>query len=272
MKMRNVLITVFSVLFAVALAGQSGVEQRVLLPVPVDGRAGAYESLWEGELWAHNQGPTTAFIQTAWSLCGITCPPGRFVLEPGESVSMPLDRASMIVITPTPFVGATRVMWNARIFDVSRLSTDHGTEIPLVPESSFTAGPITLLNVPVAPGFRQTLRLYDATARQMQVRVAAWSQAASGLPAAGTLLAERTVTLVVHKELEGFPDTPFDVAYYEIGLFDLFPELATVDRARLEATPLHPESRMWAFVSVTHNETQRVTLITPQPSGLRFGG
>jgi hypothetical protein len=32
---------------------------------------------------------------------------------------------------------------------------------------------------------------------------------------------------------------------------------------RIEVEPLTPGSRFWAFVSITNNDTQRVTLVTP---------
>jgi hypothetical protein len=34
---------------------------------------------------------------------------------------------------------------------------------------------------------------------------------------------------------------------------------------RIEVEPLTPGSLFWTFVSATNNDTQRVTLITPQP-------
>jgi hypothetical protein len=35
-------------------------------------------------------------------------------------------------------------------------------------------------------------------------------------------------------------------------------------RARIEIEPTLPDMRVWAFVSITNNETQHVTLVTPQ--------
>jgi hypothetical protein len=54
----------------------------------------------------------------------------------------------------------------------------------------------------------------------------------------------------------------------EIGILRVSQLVLGVDggRVRLEITG-DAALRLWGFVSVTHNETQRVTLIAPQPSG-----
>jgi hypothetical protein len=43
-----------------------------------------------------------------------------------------------------------------------------------------------------------------------------------------------------------------------------FPEIAQLDRARLEIAEPGTPFRFWAFVSITNNTTQHVTLVTPQ--------
>jgi len=42
-----------------------------------------------------------------------------------------------------------------------------------------------------------------------------------------------------------------------------FPQLAAVDRVRIEIQSITPGIRFWAIVSVTNNTTQQVTTITP---------
>jgi hypothetical protein len=39
--------------------------------------------------------------------------------------------------------------------------------------------------------------------------------------------------------------------------------LGDVERLRLEVEPVTPGLRLWAFVTVIHNETQHATVITP---------
>jgi hypothetical protein len=45
---------------------------------------------------------------------------------------------------------------------------------------------------------------------------------------------------------------------------ELFPGLSGAGNVRLEITLDSPDQRLWAFVSVTNNVTQRVTIVTPQ--------
>src|SRR5260370_32300719 len=47
------------------------------------------------------------------------------------------------------------------------------------------------------------------------------------------------------------------------GVTSTLPELQGVDRVRIEITPATDGLRLWAFVSVTNNETQHVTVIAP---------
>jgi hypothetical protein len=54
------------------------------------------------------------------------------------------------------------------------------------------------------------------------------------------------------------------VGYASIGQFtDAFPQLNGLDKVRVEVTPLTEGLRFWTFVSITNNETQHVTTITP---------
>jgi hypothetical protein len=248
---------VVAVLLVFASISLRADEQRVLVPVSLGQSEGAHHSLWRGQLWAHNRGTTTAFIQTHWSLCRITCPPGQFVIPPGASTSIPIHSPSLLYITPTPYVGTTHVSFNARVWDESRQSTDWGVELPLVHENDFSSEGIHLLNVPVTAEFRLTLRIYEPEGRtSTQALVRAYDLTSNAL------LGERTVNLV--SDLE-FGWSAYDVGYYENDLLQLFPELSAHQRTRLEITSEDPAKKLWAFVSITHNETQRVTLVTPQP-------
>ena len=75
------------------------------------------------------------------------------------------------------------------------------------------------------------------------------------------LLAERTVTPMIEQR----PQSPlFDLGYAEIANLALLPELSAADRIRIEVTPLVTGLRFWSYVSVTNNETQHVTTISPE--------
>jgi hypothetical protein len=50
----------------------------------------------------------------------------------------------------------------------------------------------------------------------------------------------------------------FHPGYAQFGDFNLEPY-----SVRVEIQPHASSSRIWAFVSITHNETQRITIVTP---------
>jgi hypothetical protein len=48
-------------------------------------------------------------------------------------------------------------------------------------------------------------------------------------------------------------------------LSDLLPgTIATDERVRIVVEPLEPDTPYWAFVSITNNETQHITISTPK--------
>jgi hypothetical protein len=148
-----------------------------------------------------------------------------------------------------------------RIQDLSRQSQTWGTAIPVVRESEFRTAKIALVDVPVPAGFRQMLRIYDPDGRsnaKVTVRIFGTSspEAYPGQP--DRLLGEAVITLqpptTEHPEFSG---------YYETGDLSRIAPLAGYDRVLIEIEPLTSGLRFWSFVSVTDNDTQHVTTITP---------
>ncbi|HYR28357.1 MAG TPA: hypothetical protein VEU30_07825, partial [Thermoanaerobaculia bacterium] len=139
-----------------------------------------------------------------------------------------------------------------RIADTSRLALTAGTQIPVVRDSELLTGTARLLAIPADPRFRLTFRLYelDLTASEFAVRV--YEQGT------GTLLDERVLTLAAPHP-ERIPR--FEPAYAEIPDFG---SLAASGRLQVEIEPLTEGAKFWAFVSITNNETQQITLVTPE--------
>jgi hypothetical protein len=138
---------------------------------------------------------------------------------------------------------------------VSRDAENLGTEIPVVGlEQTFAGGAdITLVNVPTEAGSRQKIRIYDFDGeygRSVTVRVYADDGA--------TLLASREIAL---SEGEVNSDYPAHPGQGEIDL-NFISELAGAERVTVVIeTP--EEGRFWAFATVTNNETQLITTVTP---------
>ena len=135
-----------------------------------------------------------------------------------------------------------------------------------------------LLDVTVDPRFRSTLRIYrfdTFTDFPPAVRVRIYDLCGLSPIDRNCSSAPFAETTLVLRKTENDPNHP-DFAM--IGnLVDAFPQLTNVQpidlpplnyfrpaAVRIEIEPLTADLRFWAFVSVTNNETQHVTVITPQ--------
>ena len=128
-----------------------------------------------------------------------------------------------------------------------RDATQRGTEMPVVREGD-TRRRIRLQKVPFDPRYRLQLRLYGIDGVGMTVSIFQ-----------GTTW--RTVTL--RGPCSQTPCNSNQPSYASVDLEQLFPGLTgkqTIELQHLTHQPL----RLWAFVTVTNNETQHVTVISPQ--------
>jgi hypothetical protein len=140
---------------------------------------------------------------------------------------------------------------NLRVYDASRNALNFGTEIPVVREAGFARGSVRLLGVPRDPRFRNTLRIYALEPLTVQI---------SGSLSTGPLFTE-TVTLRPGADI-------FDPAYAEFANIPMIergiPLDVTVSAVVPANTPEEQQPLLWAFVSVTNNDTQLITTISPQ--------
>jgi hypothetical protein len=160
-----------------------------------------------------------------------------------------------------------QVAMNLRAFDVSRSASNFGTQIPVVLDRDFSNERIVLPGVPMANNlFRKTLRIYSTVA----VKVALSYQGTvvfSGPPPPGILLPQ-IVTLRPGANL-------FEPAFATVTDFPDYSPFASGDTMlTLVIEPIpdcpicplpHVTAPIWAFISVTNNETQHITTISPQP-------
>jgi hypothetical protein len=138
------------------------------------------------------------------------------------------------------------VVMNFRAFDVSRDAQNFGAEIPVVRGREMSTKPIKLLGVPTDPRFRNTLRIYATT------------------PAA--------VVVSYGDVIHDLPLEPgenlFDPAFAQFTNFPIGTGTIDVTVELEEALPpfpgFPPPPPFWAFISVTNNDTQAITTITPQ--------
>ena len=144
-----------------------------------------------------------------------------------------------------PKTGVHSLTANLRVHDVSRAALNFGTEIPVVRARQFKDNKIVFTGVPTDPRFRNTLRIYSTMTRRVSVTV-------GNNPPATIQLDEATDI--------------FDPAY---AMFTDFPIAEQpVNVTILVEHPTVPPPlpiEVWAFITVTNNETQAITTITPQP-------
>jgi len=141
-----------------------------------------------------------------------------------------------------------------RVYDATRFSYNFGTNIPIARERDFVNDkPLALLGVPTEEAFRNTLRIYSS--KEMTVKVT--------YSGPGIVHIQQPVYEVHLKP--GL--NAFDPAY---GVFTDFPR--NVGKLRIDIEPpgepvqtpvLDYVPPIWAFISVTNNETQMITTITP---------
>jgi hypothetical protein len=225
--------------------------QRYLLPlVPFRALPGAYGSVWHGELTVFNSGAQV--VDVSARVCNsllTSCFAHSFAVGP-QGTASPLIYTGTVsegtfLEVATPF--ANDLVMQYRIQDVSRQTQTWGTTLPVVPASQFRRL-IELLELPTDNHFRVNVRIYSLGSSPSSVRVRVRSST------------ETTIFSDVLVQLSGFPSSG-DPAYAFLN------PVATGlpgARVRVEITQDDvSQAPVWAFASVTNNETQHVTIVTP---------
>lgn len=241
--------------------------EKVLLPIVVDGGVdGAFGSRWESRIAVTNLGASEVAIDaiqvTECNFDPCVRPTPR--LQPSTTLYPRL--CCLIPSVPAAFLLIEKgriddVQIQLRAQDVSRQALTWGTELPIVHEEDATSGTLTLSDVPIDSRFRLLLRVYDldsTASSQVRVRIykVAPTQWNPDTTVVDPILVEGPLMLT------GGVD-PLVPGYAQLDLGTLH-ELGAAERVRVEVTAVSPALRFWAFVSVTNNETQHFTTITPQ--------
>ena len=135
----------------------------------------------------------------------------------------------------------TPLVANLRVRDTSRQASSHGVEVPVVQLSDFTNDRIVLIGVPADPRFRKTLRVYSLDSGSVFANLSFNGQSVSPI----FLKPSASIFEPAYTELDDFPTN--------------LPAGSTME------VSLTSPNRIWAFISVTNNDTQEITLISPQP-------
>jgi Domain of unknown function DUF11 len=250
---------------AVIYVGSPASWRMMLVPIVASGIPGANGSLWNTDLRMLVRSDNKVEIRphgcetSPIPECFPADPPLRTEFDPRE-LEMVIDYegflGQFIYVRAADF---DKVHMNARVYDESRKTETAGAEIPIPRDTDFTSATIALLNIPFAAQYRHTLRIYDAggiEGTRAIVRLYANDETEPRVTHVQTLFVEGSWRITT----AGLPSHP---AVAQLDLGQLLP-LAGLRSVRVEIEPADPGARLWAFVSITNNDTHHVTTVTPQ--------
>ncbi len=234
--------------------------EPALLPI-TPGREvpGSFGSMWSTTFWVRIAGEEARFLSPGGACAGL---PGPFPYPPGLIFNDTL---------PGNYGNDGSLIWlergrsedyefSLRVFETTRPANAAGIELPVITLNDAPAdAPVSLLDVTPLSGFRALLRIYDlnvtpggrvavrihrfmpgfppndeSVLREVQLHTDEWSHPTQG--------SELTPT-------PGFAALPLD---------DFMG-----DELWIEILPLAQGQRLWAMVTITNNDTQQVSLVTP---------
>jgi len=238
--------------------------ERVLVPLSIDPHRpipGAAGSLWTTELFAYNDAPYRGNILYGNPDCGLDSPETCFLDIGLPSKSMVNISGAITARLPYALVFwlqtgiADPTTFSLRLHDISRETVDAGTEVHVVRESDLVAR-AQLLNVRIDKSSRAALRAYDMGTQPASVGIYIYG------PNDTTPIASRGLDFSYPQDGYLAPARSGFVIIDDLARE--LPQLAAgTYRVEVE-TSNTPQKTMWALVSITNNETQRVTMVTPR--------
>jgi hypothetical protein len=166
---------------------------------------------------------------------------------------------------------ADTIRASLRVHVLSRQEKAWGSMVPIVPENRFTDA-VTLLALPGQDlNFRVNVRFYSLNTNiPVQVTVQAFAmntKFASNPSFEDTLLGTQTITLPKAAAPDWLPHyaQPPDVSpnYFFLSDFTTVTNGAPPPLMRLEIRSTTPGATIWAFATITNNDTQEVTVVSP---------
>jgi hypothetical protein len=237
--------------------------QRVLLPVFTGPAAapGANGSQWRTELVVENRGATDVLVGPCARGFPVpvdsTCPPSLLVY-PRESVLHDVDAGPGLF----GLQGRFAYLLTA---DLANLQLDLGLEeggrmvarLPVVRESDFSSGTLSLMNLTVSDASRTALRIYGLLNHATPVRVQVFLLPEPRQVAAALRLADLRVTLTP-SPFVAFGTLPLAPSYAQLSLD------AVTSRASVYVKITNDDDEpLWAFATITANAISSVVVVTP---------
>jgi hypothetical protein len=243
--------------------------EKVLVPIYLDGPLnGANGTRWQTDFWIRNNGTTAATLAPWTCPANQVCPavvPVTRTLQPNETIhNLPAffrpPTANLSRVVYVTRNEAAKVSMQLRFADASRAELNSGTELPVIRENELHSTTTNLLNVPTDNRFRLMLRVYDVDNTEARFRVNIYGHGE------GTSVSlQHSMELTATSPETGEFRSVAAYAQFSLDEWRMLPRLVPLPPAlRIEIEPLTPGSRFWAFLSATNNDTQLVTLVTPQ--------
>lgn len=235
--------------------------ERILVPVMFAGE-GAFGSQWTTELRIFNSSRFAIDPQNVFNIpcqgpygCPPQIPAGE-VMRLGVQELFQWNHGYVLAI---PQEVVPEIDLGLHIRDLSRQDEGWGTEIPLIPASRMS-DEVTLLDVPLDRRYRRTLRIFGIDGIDGAEVNLTWHFDN------GHQESEKVVLRTLGRCAIGpcwLPEPSGAVLSFDP---ELPAGLADDERIRVEVRSTRPfGAKIWAFVSLTNNETQQVTTVTPQP-------
>ena len=207
---------------------------------------------WVSEISVFNDSDQTVSVDreecsfiSLWSDCSQGArripPRSSMRIEPRFTYA---DQPAMFLRPPAN--QADHLHFSVRLRETTRDPDGPGTEIPVVRSRDFQKTQVWLPSVPVSVRFRSTLRVYTRS-YFVVVRVRD--------DATGDLLKEWSTPRLTPTDVDSFGTVTYP------GLLEA-PEVRSHERVRIEVEALGIP--VWALLTLTDNESQRVQIFTPQ--------
>jgi len=224
----------------------SKVFEKVLVPVIFNG-PGALGSNWVTELSLRND---NLYSVEPWRPIG-----GSSVIVPSKPVIFGSGNAPAGLFFVVPRQAALSLAFHAAVRDTSRADAEWATEMPVVREGQFSASGVDLLDIPVDARFRTMVRIYSpinpVPAYASIVHVIVYSLEN------GTILRDLYPSLL---DPTVCSDT---VSCAEHPSFSAVADVTSGLPAGRVGVQIQGNVPLWAFATVTNNETQHVTVVSP---------
>jgi hypothetical protein len=224
--------------------------EEILIPVALQPTGASYGTRWVSEISVYNDSddivPIDPEICSAIGWFYDCSQYARRVPPHASMIIEPRQYAETMLLHP-PADHAARLHFNVRLRETSRDPDGPGTEIPVVRGQELKQTHLWLPSIPTSARFRATLRVYTR-AQSITVRVRD--------DASGELLYEREIT----RPPLATDSDPFGTEM----LNDVLASAAVRARAKARIEVEAHSFPVWALLTLTDNETQRVQIYTPQ--------